>query len=171
MKKLSLLLSILIITSCNSPVEPNEKKGGYMKTGDATYDLSIGDQSAVQIWDQFLEAHNNQDMDAIMAMESEDIKIWGPDGNVIEGKEAHKEFLTQWFESANPKWNSYFSIPIKVNWENQPGTWVTNGHNLTLTVDGVESTSGNISDAYIEDGLVKMFYVFRRELPKPMETE
>jgi hypothetical protein len=40
-----------------------------------------------------------------------------------------------------------------------------------LTVDGVESTTGNIADVYIEDGLVQMFYVFSRELPAPEPTE
>jgi hypothetical protein len=89
-----------------------EKKAGYLKTADATYELSLGDNSAVDIWDRFLDAHNNQDMDAIMALEAEDIKIWGPDGAVIEGKEAHKEFLSQWFAAANPKWSTYFSVPL-----------------------------------------------------------
>lgn len=183
MKNLYLVFTVLLFASCNNTavqkvadsmtpdaeVVEIEKKAGYLKTADATYELSLGDNSAVDIWDRFLDAHNNQDMDAIMALEAEDIKIWGPDGAVIEGKEAHKEFLSQWFAAANPKWSTYFSVPLNTNMEEQPGTWVTNGHTLTLTIDGVESSSGNISDAYIEDGLVKMFYVFKRELPDSNE--
>ena len=46
MKKLSLLIAFLIIASCNAPVENSEKKAGYLKAGDATYDLSLGDHSA-----------------------------------------------------------------------------------------------------------------------------
>ena len=46
----------------------------------------------LDVWDQFLDAHNNQDMDAIMALEADDIKIWGPDGAVIEGKKLIKNF-------------------------------------------------------------------------------
>jgi hypothetical protein len=106
-----------------------------------------------------------------MAMESETITILGPDGVVTKGKEAHSKFLEEWFKAANPKWSNYFSVPVKVNWDEQPGTWVTNGHNLTLTVDGVESTTGNIADVYIEDGLVQMFYVFSRELPAPESAD
>mgnify|MGYP000869961192 CR=1 FL=1 len=102
---------------------------------------------------------------------TETIKILGPDGVLTEGKEAHSKFLEGWFKAANPKWSNYFSVPVKVNWEEQPGTWVTNGHNLTLTIDGVESTTGNIADVYIEDGLGQMFYVFSRELPAPVAAE
>ena len=185
MKKLSLLFTFLIMVSCNNTavkkvadsMTPDaeivevDKKAGYMKTADTQYDLSLGDQAAVDLWDKYIEAHNNQDLEAIMAMESETITILGPDGVVTKGKEAHSKFLEEWFKAANPKWSNYFSVPVKVNWDEQPGTWVTNGHNLTLTVDGVESTTGNIADVYIEDGLVQMFYVFSRELPAPEPTE
>ena len=141
MKKLSLLIAFLIIASCNAPVENSDKKAGYLKAGDTTYDLSLGDHSAVEIWDQYLDAHNNQDLEAIKALESEDLKIWGPTGQVVEGKEAHSEFLDGWFKANNPKWETYFSVPVKVDWEDQPGTWVTSGHTLTMTVDGVEVKS------------------------------
>ena len=185
MKKLSLLFPFLIMVSCNNTavkkvadsMTPDaeivevDKKAGYLKTADAQYDLSLGDQAAVDLWDKYIEAHNNQDLEAIMAMESETITILGPDGVVTKGKEAHSKFLEEWFKAANPKWSNYFSVPVKVNWDEQPGTWVTNGHNLTLTVDGVESTTGNIADVYIEDGLVQMFYVFSRELPAPESAD
>ena len=71
MKKLSLLIAFLIIASCNAPAENSEKKAGYLKAGDTTYDLSLGDHSAVEIWDQYLDAHNDQDLEAIKALESE----------------------------------------------------------------------------------------------------
>jgi hypothetical protein len=185
MKKLSLLFTFLIMVSCNNTavkkvadsMTPDaeilevDKKAGYMKTADAQYDLSLGDQAAVELWDKYIEAHNNQDLETIMAMESETITILGPDGVVTKGKEAHSKFLEEWFKAANPKWSNYFSVPVKVNWDEPPGTWVTNGHNLTLTVDGVESTTGNIADVYIEDGLVQMFYVFSRELPAPESAD
>ncbi|MDB2426931.1 M20/M25/M40 family metallo-hydrolase [Flavobacteriaceae bacterium] len=176
MKKLSLLFTFLIMVSCNNTavkkvadsMTPDaeilevDKKAGYMKTADAQYDLSLGDQAAVELWDKYIEAHNNQDLETIMAMESETITILGPDGVVTKGKEAHSKFLEEWFKAANPKWSNYFSVPVKVNWDEQPGTWVTNGHNLTLTVDGVESTTGNIADVYIEDagavGLISSYW-------------
>ncbi|RZP04575.1 MAG: hypothetical protein EVA42_06800, partial [Flavobacteriales bacterium] len=67
MKKLSLLFTFLLFASCNAPVENLEKKAGYLKAGDTKYDLSLGDNSAVEIWDQYLDAHNNQDLEAIKA--------------------------------------------------------------------------------------------------------
>ena len=99
MKKLSLLFVFLMMASCNNTavqkvadsMSPDaeiievEKKAGYLKAGDSQYDLSLGDQAAVDIWDKYIEAHNNQDLEAIMAMESETIKILGPDGVLTEG--------------------------------------------------------------------------------------
>ena len=55
MKKLSLLFTFLLFASCNAPVENLEKKAGYLKAGDTKYDLSLGDNSAVEIWDQYLD--------------------------------------------------------------------------------------------------------------------
>jgi hypothetical protein len=83
MKNLYLVFSVLLFASCNNTavqkvadsmtpdaeVVEIEKKAGYLKTADATYELSLGDNSAVDVWDRFLDAHNNQDMDAIMALE------------------------------------------------------------------------------------------------------
>ena len=76
MKKLSLLFTFLIMVSCNNTavkkvadsMTPDaeivevDKKAGYMKTADTQYDLSLGDQAAVDLWDKYIEAHNNQDL-------------------------------------------------------------------------------------------------------------
>jgi hypothetical protein len=40
-----------------------------------------------------------------------------------------------------------------------------------LTVDGTEITTKDVADVYIEDGLIKMFYIYSRKLPEPAETE
>ena len=171
MKKISFTLVLLFLIGCNTaPVEPVQKMAGYMVAGEDRYDLSLGDNSAVEIWDKYLDAHNAKDIEAIKAMEHEELKIWGPDGTYIEGKDDHAAFLQQWFDNNNPKWDTYFSFPLKVNWENQPGTWVTSGHTLTLTVDGNEVSTNDIADVYIEDGLIKMFYVFSRQLPPSPEN-
>jgi hypothetical protein len=87
----------------------------------------------------------------------------------LKVKKLIKNFYHNGLPLQTQKWSTYFSVPLNTNMEEQPGTWVTNGHTLTLTIDGVESSSGNISDAYIEDGLVKMFYVFKREFPASNE--
>jgi len=79
MKKLSLLFTFLIMVSCNNTavkkvadsMTPDaeivevDKKAGYMKTADAQYDLSLGDQAAVDLWDKYIEAHNNQDLELL----------------------------------------------------------------------------------------------------------
>ena len=49
-------------------------------------------------------------------------------------------FLEGWFKAENPKWSNYsFQYLLKLIGKNNLVEWVTNGHNLTLTIDGVES--------------------------------
>ena len=81
MKKLSLLFTLLIMMSCNntavqkvadsmSPdaeiveVEVNNP-AGYLSTADGRLNVFDGDPANLDIWDKYIEAHNNQDLEAI----------------------------------------------------------------------------------------------------------
>ena len=181
MKKLVLLsLSFIVMTSCaisigntkKTPPPPPvpekiievDRAVGYLKTPNKTYTASSGDNSVVDLWDQYIQVHNDRNIDAIMDMESDDIQIWGPNGEYIQGKEAHAAFLAQWFEGANPKWNTFFSFPMKVNdLEAQTdGQWVVTGAQVTMSVDGQDAQFIHLSDIYFENGKVNKFYVYQR---------
>lgn len=181
MKKTALIsMSLILMTSCaisigntkkTPPPPPAQEKivevdreVGYLKTPNKTYTASSGNNSVVELWDQYIEVHNNRDIDAIMEMESDDIQIWGPNGEYIKGKEAHAAFLAQWFDGANPKWNTFFSFPMKVNdlEAQKDGQWVVTGAQVTMTVEDQEMKVIHLSDIYIENGKVNKFYVYQR---------
>jgi len=181
MKKTALIsMSLILMTSCaisigNSKKTPPppptpekivevDREVGYLKTPNKTYTASSGDNSVVELWDKYIEVHNNRNIDAIMEMESDNIQIWGPNGEYIKGKEAHTTFLTQWFDGANPKWNTFFSFPMKVNdlEAQKDGQWVVTGAQVTMTVEGQEMNVIHLSDIYIENGKVNKFYVYQR---------
>jgi ketosteroid isomerase-like protein len=119
-----------------------DREVGYLKTPNRTYTASSGDNSVVKLWDEYIAVHNSRDIEAIMEMESESIQIWGPNGEYIKGKKAHAAFLAEWFEGANPKWNTFFSFPMKV--------------------EGQDRSVIHLSDVYFENGKVDKFYVYQR---------
>ena len=76
-----------------------------------------------------------------------------PTGQVIEGTDAHIEFLTNWFAAANPKWKTSYLIENEyTNKDGELRQWVTSGHSVTLTVEGEEVKLGQVHDALIVDG-------------------
>lgn len=145
-----------------------DKEVGYLKTPSKTYTASSGDDSVVDLWDQYIQVHNDRNIDAIMEMESDDIQIWGPEGEYIKGKEAHAQFLAAWFEGANPMWNTFFSFPMKVNdmASQNNGQWVVSGAQVTMSVESDQLQFIHLFDVYFENGKVNKFYVYQR-IPTP----
>ena len=167
MKKNILFLSIVIIISCQQKVKEMEtiKRIGYDvsdKTG-KKIDLFGGTESATKVWEDYIKAHNEGDLEAIKKLNFDDIKIWGPNGEFIDGSEAHINFLSMWFEGNSPKWEPNYFISNQVTDERGSlKQWVTSGHDLTMEVGGQELKVYQVHDALIEDGKVKMFYIYER---------
>ena len=128
--------------------------------------LYTGDLSTVAIWEQYIKAHNDKDLEAIRSLNAvEGFKAYAPNGMVIDGTDAHIEFLTQWFADANPKWKTSYLIENEfTNKKGELRQWVTSGHGVTLTVEGEEVKLGQVHDALIVDGKIQMFYVTERVL-------
>ena len=69
------------------------------------------------------------------ALNAENFSAYGPAGEVVEGSDAHEEFLTQWFETNNPRWTIQWAISnTGENNEGQVADFVTAGHQLILNV-------------------------------------
>jgi hypothetical protein len=175
MKKLLFFFALCLITSCNTTVQEPlaDVPAGYLSTADGKSDAFDGDPANLDIIDKYLEAHNNKDLEAIFNIEADSTKqfgqffVYGPRGEYLKGRETHKEFLSPWFEAANPNWNTYFSYSMKV--DGQVGEWVINGHVLTQNVEGEEVKSYDVADFYIEDGKVGGFWVYTRAAVQPEE--
>ena len=92
------------------------------------------------------------------------ISGFGPVGDVVEGTEAHIEFLTEWFETNNPKWNLLWAISNTGQTpEGESLDFVTAGHEVKLSLDGDEVTVYQVIDANISDGKIVNFNVFQQE--------
>jgi hypothetical protein len=169
MNKSILLLFISILTlSCNtnqnSETAPNPIGHEISDEDGSKISLFGGPMTNVEVWENYITAHNNGDLEAIRKMNaSENFKAIGPDGTVFDGTDAHIEFLTQWFTNNAPKWETNYLISNEyTDSEGALRQWVTSGHDITLNVEGNEVKAFQVHDALIVDGKVQMFYVYER---------
>ena len=181
MKKFKLMITVAVLAvisySCNNsavqrmadkmtpdPVVLEQEGAGFFSP-QPEEKFVVASDDVTDVWMKYIDAHNNGDVEAIMAMESDSIYIMGPEGAVIKGKEAHAAMLKVWFETANPKWQVYWAMPyIGVTGGEE---WIIAGHNTTSTVDGVKTTVLDMIDANIKDGMVQKFWVYQMKVPPP----
>ena len=161
-------MTAVLISWTNAPCpEAAPKAIGHENSDDGTkIPLYSGDLSTVAIWEKYITAHNERDLETIKSLNAvEGFKVYGPTGQVIDGADAHIEFLTSWFADANPKWKTSYLIENEfTNTKGELRQWVTSGHGVTLTVEGEEVKLGQVHDALIVDGKIQMFYVTERIL-------
>lgn len=166
MKKILLLLiSVSFMISCteNIIVKKQSIIGYDISDEGEKRDLEAGSIENITLWDNYIKAHNDRDFDVIRSLDSDTIKIRGPQGQWVLGVNAHYDFLRQWFDQNSPKWKIKYAIANDVRTKDgELRQWVTAGHDMTLTVDGKEVNLYQIIDALISDGKVQEFYVHER---------
>ena len=161
MKKYIILFSILL-ASCNAPV--SEPQGaGYWIGGDGTEKYVVASDELTEIYSNWIEAHNNKDIDAILSLQTDSIRIALSNGNVIEGKDAHAEALSNYF-TTDPNWNMYWALPYKAVSKGEE--WIIAGQYVTNTsADGEETAVQRMIDAQFVDGLLNWVIVYDKQPP------
>ena len=171
MKKIMLLsaISLLMFSCTNTPAKETISTPvaiGFDITEGVKTSLFVGNMETVAIWEKYIKAHNEQDMETIKGLNAEKgFKAYGPRGEFIDGTEAHAAFLKEWFANNNPKWVTKYAIANEFTTkEGVLRQYVTSGHDLTLTVEGKEVKVNQVHDALIVNGKVQTFYVNERVL-------
>ena len=169
MKKVLILLSIFMIsTSCETPESSSQVIGYSVATDGERTDILAVSEDIGSVWATYIDAHNSRDLESIRALNAVDFSSFGPAGEVVEGTDAHIEFLTEWFDMNNPKWTILWSISNRgENSEGETDEYVTAGHQVTLSVDGNDITVYQVIDATISDGKIVSFNVFQQERGQP----
>ena len=159
---LYITLGVLLASCCSEPKNFKETQIGYeiLQSGEKV-DLNAGDLSIIAVWEKYLDAHNNKDLETIKSLNHNDIKILTPGGE-INSSEAHIEFLNNWFKENNPNWKTYYMISNELTENDTLKQYVTSCHELTLTVGAEQMKVSQIHDAWIVDGKVKKFYVYEK---------
>tara|TARA_Y100000766_G_scaffold49807_1_gene40078 strand:+ start:342 stop:875 length:534 start_codon:yes stop_codon:yes gene_type:complete len=137
-------------------------------------EIVVGDTDNQQVWIDYIDAHNNRELDKIAEINTDDWVGYAPNGNVIKGNEAHMEFLDEWFKStANPKWTVKWMIANKgENVEGNMQEFLTTGNDMTFTdEEGNESVENLVHDIMFEDGKIKTIFVYSRTAPSAPTEE
>ncbi|HIG66369.1 MAG TPA: hypothetical protein EYQ44_00825 [Porticoccaceae bacterium] len=170
MNKTLLSISILLLAQFSFAAhhEAGETAGktiiGHEISDDGVrLNIHAGDLATVEIWVNYVQAHNDRDLEAINNANAADFKGWAPNGVVVDGPAAHAAFLKEWFATSNPTWEYKYGIANDVTEEDGSiQQWVTSGVKVTDTAGGEEVISHQIFDARIENGKVKMLLVYAR---------
>ena len=127
--------------------------------------LYAGNIDQQQIWEDYIQAHNDRDLAKISEMNAPDWIGYPASGEVIKGSAAHIEFLDVWFKSPeNPTWE--ISWMIANSGENEDGVmehWRTTGNERTyLDSDGNKALENEVIDVQFLEGKIKRVYVYSR---------
>ena len=164
------LMSAALI-SCQSPKEAPAQMADeptvigyeYNEEGEKL-NLIVGDLANAEVYLDYIQAHNDKNLDKIFDMNMEDFVIKATDGRVLHGRDNHKEALSAWFAASNPTW--------KVNWmvantvqgrDGKNQSWMTTGVDVTETIDGISVLRHDVLDVNFVDGKVKELNVYTRK--------
>ena len=166
MRKLILFITVFTFGIIN--LQAQQEGAGFF-TYQPGEKYVVGSDDITDIWVKYIDAHNERDMETILAMETDEIAIVGPDGARINGKEMHEQALTAWFEAEDPKWEIYWAMPYEG--VNGGATWVVAGHAVTLNVEGEEVKVNSMIDGELIDGKVNRFFVYNMAVPAETAAE
>ena len=127
--------------------------------------LLAGNTDKQQIWVDYIQAHNDRDLDGIATVKADDWEGYLPGGGVIKGNTAYIEFLKDWFASSqNPKWKVMWMI---ANDGAANGgateTWLTTGNDITFNdADGNQVTEHHVHDIQFVGNKIKRINVYSR---------
>ena len=165
MKKLILIFAV-IFSACNAPVV--EGVGFFAPMPEEKF--IAGSDDITNLWSEYIDAHNERDMEKIMSMNSDSIFIQGPDGSRIFGKEQHEQALSAWFEAESPKWDIYWAMPYKSI--PSGADWFIVGHRVETNVGGEKVVKNAMIDGEVKDGKIYRFFVYEALVPEsPAEVE
>ena len=169
MKKALLSICVLLIaqTSFAGHHEKSEpaKKAiiGYEILDGERLDIVAGKSSNVDIWVEYVEAHNKRDLETIDSMNADDFEGRAANGIIVRGPEAHAAFLKEWFATSNPSWEYNYAMANDViQADGSAQYWVTSVYTLTDTIDGEEVVREEMFDVQIENGKIKNILVASR---------
>ena len=171
MIKVVLSISILLLAqpsfaSHHETGEKNEKTIiGYDTTEGTKAPLYAGSLDTVAVWIKYMQAHEDNDLNAIRNANAEGFEAWTSDGSFVESTDAQMTLLKEWFAASDPKWTHMYSIANEFTGKDgKLQQWVTTGWDLVETVDDKKNKRREVFDVLIENGKVKTIYIAARPI-------
>jgi hypothetical protein len=172
MYKLLTIISLCFLTQITFA---GHHESGHMKKGAVIgyeisedgekLDIVAGDPSLVKIWVDYVEAHNQRDLEAIDKTNADDMVGKAPNGVIVNGSAEHAAFLKNWFETSNPSWEFVYAMANDVpQADGSIHHWVTSSYKVTDTIDGKEVVARESFDVRIENNKIKEIIVASRQV-------
>jgi len=176
MKKLfTLLFAGFVLAACNDAQNSNEKVStkedlkptvigsAYMEDRSVN-PITGGDLNTEQVWLDYVQAHNDKNLEKIAELNHPEWEGFLPDGRTLKGTDAQIELLKTWFETSNPSWEVQWMITNdSKNEKGEMTHWLTTGNTYTDTdADGNEVLEHHIHDMEFVDGKIKKINVYSR---------
>ena len=169
MNKVLLSICLLLVTQTSFAGHHEKSESakktiiGYEILDGERLDIVAGKSSNVDIWVEYVEAHNKRDLETIDSMNADDFEGRAANGIIVKGPEAHAAFLKEWFATSNPSWKYNFAIANDV--PQTDGTvqhWVTSSYTVTDIINGKEVVSDDLFDVRIENNKILKISVASR---------
>lgn len=167
-----LTLFAFLFLSCNTEVKKEINIdldpaviGTWNLDNGETTSIIAGDTKNQQIWLDYIEAHNQKDLDKIASMNHEGWEGYLFDGTVVKGNKNHINFLKGWFEASSPKWQTKWMITnAGVDETGEMTQWLASGDDMKqIDAEGNETLLHLFHDIQFVDGKIKKIYVYSRE--------
>tara|TARA_B110000003_G_scaffold275159_1_gene316984 strand:- start:1702 stop:2286 length:585 start_codon:yes stop_codon:yes gene_type:complete len=187
-KLLTLLLAAFVFIACNdvkkndaqkqpmnvelgvnnddpdAPPPPPAVIGSAFMEDRSVNPITGGDLNTEQVWLDYVQAHNDKNLEKIAELNHPEWEGFLPDGRTLKGTDAQMELLKTWFETSNPKWEVQWMITNdSKNEKGEMTHWLTTGNTYTdIDADGNEVLEHHIHDMEFVDGKIKKINVYSR---------
>jgi len=159
------LLTVLTLTACTqqnkTTTDSTLESVGF--TGSPDNSWVLGSQENLDTWIKWCDLHTKKDINGILNLAWDSIRVKGPNNQSIEGKENFKSFITEWFKNYDVTVNQEWGIPINFmdkDGKKDDGDWIINGHKLKTRKDAEMTIEDNHANVYIKDGKVRFFKIY-----------
>ena len=129
--------------------------------------IIAGDLAITDVYMDYIQAHNDKNLEKIHEMDREDVIIRAADGSLYNGRDSHKKELELWFSAANPTWKVKWMVANTVQGaDGKKQHWLTTGIDVVQVIEENIVTSHNVVDVNFVDGKIKELNAYDRASEK-----
>ena len=170
-KKILIILAAFVLGSCQAPAEKPSNEPtviGYEFNDEGVkQNIVAGDVAITDVYMDYIQAHNDKNLDKIHEMDMEDVIIRAANGALYNGRDSHKQELEAWFNAASPAWKIKWMVANTVEGaDGKTQNWLTTGVDVVQALDGNNITTHHVVDVNFIDVKVKELNVYDRASEK-----
>jgi hypothetical protein len=130
-------------------------------------EIIAGDLAITDVYMDYIQAHNDKNLEKIHEMDMEDVIIRAADGSLYNGRDSHKKELELWFSAANPTWKVKWMVANTVQGaDGKKQHWLTTGVDVVQVIEENIITSHHVVDVNFVDGKIKELNAYDRASEK-----